>query len=77
MVLSDGERGSIRVPRRTPMERQRSILLNACTRCSGDLVLREDDGDTTGTCLQCGNVVYMTRGVPAPATATQGAPAAA
>ena len=59
------------------MERHASFLLNACTRCSGDLVLRMEDGDTTATCLQCGNVLYMTRGVRAPALPVQGAPAAA
>ena len=59
------------------MKHQRSFLLNACPRCSGDLVLRLEDGDTTGTCLQCGNVLYTRHGVQAPAVATQGSPAAA
>ena len=45
------------------MERQQSFLLSSCTRCSGDLVLRQEDEDLTGTCLQCGNVLYMKRGV--------------
>ena len=59
------------------MEPQGSFLLNSCTRCSGDLLVRVEDGDTTGTCLQCGNVVYVQRGMPVPAVALQGSPAAA
>ncbi len=59
------------------MERQTSILLNSCPRCSGDLVLRQEDGEATGTCLQCGNVLYTKRRVQAPTVATQAAPAAA
>ncbi len=59
------------------MERHQTFLLNACTRCSGDLVLRMEDGDVTGTCLQCGNVLYMRRGRQALAVAPQGSPAAA
>ena len=59
------------------MERHASFLLNACTRCSGDLVLRVEDGDATGTCLQCGHVLYMRRGALAPASAASGSPVAA
>ena len=40
-------------------------------------MLRLEDGDTTGTCLQCGNVLYTRHGVQAPAVAAQGSPAAA
>ena len=59
------------------MEPQGTFLLNACTRCSGDLLVRVEDGDTTGTCLQCGNVVYMKHRARVPAVAVQGSPVAA
>ena len=59
------------------MEPRSGFLLNACTRCSGDLLLHMEDGDAIGTCLQCGNVVYVKPGTLVPAVAAQGAPAAA
>ena len=59
------------------MKRQRSFLLSSCTRCSGDLVLRLEDEDATGTCLQCGHVLYIRRGALAPAPAASGSPVAA
>ena len=59
------------------MELQRSVLLKACKRCSGDLMLRVEDGDATGTCLQCGNVLYLRRGTQPPAPAAEVSPVAA
>ena len=59
------------------MKYRQGFLLSSCTRCSGDLVLRLEDGDTTGTCLQCGNVLYMRRGALAPTSAPSGSPVAA
>ena len=59
------------------MNRQQIVLLSSCTRCSGDLVLRLDDGEATGTCLQCGHVLYMGPGVLAPAPTASGSPVAA
>ena len=59
------------------MERQTSFLLHSCPRCSGDLVIRMEDGDGTGTCMQCGNVLYLRRGAQPPAPAAKVLPAAA
>ena len=56
------------------MERRSGFLLNACTRCSGDLLLHMEDGDEIGTCLQCGSVVYMKPGTRVPAVAAQARP---
>ena len=59
------------------MEHQRRVLLKACTRCSGDLLLRVEDGVATGNCLQCGNVLYLRRGAQPAAPAAKVSPVAA
>ena len=36
------------------------MMLKACTRCSGDMALRDDwEAGLYATCLQCGYVAYM------------------
>lgn len=36
----------------------------ACPRCSGDLALVEDVGDTYFSCVQCGYMNYQVKGGP-------------
>ena len=37
----------------------KTVLLNGCTRCSGDLTLRRDyEIGLYAECLQCGHVAY-------------------
>ena len=44
----------------------KTVMLNGCTRCSGDLTLRKDyEVGLYAECLQCGHVAYMSNVRPA------------
>lgn len=44
----------------------------ACPRCSGDLSLVQDIGESYLSCLQCGFVSYQLQGRPQPTLTTRG-----
>ena len=77
MVLSEGTRPGPRPPEEDSDGASNKLLAALVPAVLGDLLIRMEDGDGTGTCMQCGNVLYLRRGSQPPARAAKVSPAAA